>query len=127
MLEQFVAYNSRVMRGRLLRMSDNQSPPYRDRKWGPREELSDVSPWCTEEFSMKGSIGHQCSLHAGRTAYLANPALIMQWNYEQTCPIRRGFWRTSALSVSPSVAVSEPHLLLMQQSRKKQSKHPGCS
>lgn len=84
-------------------------------------------PWLTEELTMKGSIGHRYSLHAGTTAYLANPPLIMQCNYEQTCPIRVGLWRTSALSVSLSVAVSEPHLLLMQQSRKKQSKHPGRS
>lgn len=76
------------------------------------------------ERTMKGSIGHRCSLHAGAATSSANPAVIM---HEQTCPIRMALWRTSALSVSLSVAVSEPHLLLMQQSRKKQSKHPGRS
>lgn len=78
------------------------------------------------ELTVKGSVGQRFSLHAGTTASSANSAVIM---HGQTCPIGwvYGGLLLCLLCLSPSVAVSEPHLLLMQQSRKKRSKHPGCS
>lgn len=49
------------------------------------------------ELTVKGSVGHRFSLHAGRTASSANSAVIM---HGQTCLIGMGLRRTSALSVS---------------------------
>lgn len=49
------------------------------------------------ELTVKGSVGHRFSLHAGTTASSANSAVIM---HGQTCLIGMGLQRTSALSVS---------------------------